>query len=148
MHAFEHAVTLHEVHALEGHVEPRILGVAQQHELAAMPIRLDLTKSFELPDAVIHVHDKVARLEFRKIAEKTRSANLAAGTLDRGGNVEKVSMTVNREIRFRKSNAFRKRRTNQEEPSRLLRALSCKSRCRFFRFAKDVRNLVLAANVR
>src|SRR5215470_18470274 len=113
MHAFKHAVTLHEVHAFERHVEPRILGVAQQHELATMTIRLDLTKSFELPDAVVHVHDKVARFEFRKIAEKAGCPNLAAGPFDRGGNVEKVCVPVNREIGFRKRDAFGEWSSNQ-----------------------------------
>ena len=62
MRAFQDAIALHEVHALQRNVEPRVLGITQQHEFAAMAIRFNLTQSFELPDAVVHVNHKVAGL--------------------------------------------------------------------------------------
>ena len=62
MGAFDDAIALHQVHALERDVEARIVGVAQQHEFAAMAVRFDLAQSFELADAVVDVDDEVAGL--------------------------------------------------------------------------------------
>src|SRR5260370_5105949 len=99
MRAFEHAVALNQVHAFQGNVEACIVGVLQQHELAAMSAGCDLPKSLELADAVIDVDDIVAGLQLGKIAEETGSANFAAGALDRGCDVEQIGVTKKREPR-------------------------------------------------
>src|SRR6267378_8519778 len=107
MRAFEDAVTLNEVHALEGNVETRIVGVPQEHELAAVPAGFDLAKSFELADAVIHMDHIVSGLQLGKVAEETGCANLAAGAFDRGGDVEKIGVAEKREPGAGKRDAFR-----------------------------------------
>src|SRR5260370_9512954 len=84
MRAFKHAVALDQIHALEGNVEARILGVTEQHELAAMTVGFNLAEAFELADAVVDVNDEVAGLELGKIAEQAGGADFAAGTLDGG----------------------------------------------------------------
>src|SRR5439155_3803807 len=98
MRSFENPVALHQVHALQRNVQPRIVRVAQEHKFAAMPVRFNLTQPLELPDAVVHVNDKVARLEFGKITEKTGGADFVAGPLDRRGHIEEVRMTINGEV--------------------------------------------------
>ena len=92
------AIALHQVHALEWHVEARIVGIAEQHELAAMAVRFDLTEAFELADAVIDVNDEVAGLKFGEISEKSRSANFVAGALDSWRDVEKIGVAKNRKL--------------------------------------------------
>ena len=91
MGALDHAVALHQVHAFQGHVQPRVFGVAEQHEFAAMAVGLDQTESLELADAVIDVNDKVAGLQLREIGEKAGGANLAAGAFKGGTNVEQIA---------------------------------------------------------
>src|SRR2546429_6716233 len=78
---FEHPVALHQVHAFQGNVQPRILQIAQKHELAAMPVRLDLAKSFELPDAMRseeHTSELQSRLHLvcRLLLENKKTSNL------------------------------------------------------------------------
>ena len=148
MRAFEHPVALHQVHAFQGNVQPRILQIAQKHELAAMPVRLDLAKSFELPDAMVHVHHKIAGFELGKIAEKTGGTDFVAGALDRGRDVKQVCMTVEGQIRPVKRHAFRKRRPNEQHPGGLLRALGGKPGGRLLGFAQHIGHFVLAADVR
>src|SRR5260370_40276764 len=122
MRAFEHAVTLNQVHAFQGNVEACIVGVLQQHELAAMPVGCDLPKSLELADAVIDVDDIVAGLQLGKIAEETGSANFAAGALDRGCDVEKIGVTKKREPGVGKRDAFSKGSADQQHPRGFVRA--------------------------
>src|SRR5260370_12998920 len=123
MRAFEHAVTLNQVHAFQGNVEACIVGVLQQHELAAMPVGCDLPKSLELADAVIDVDDIVAGLQLGKIAEETGSANFAAGALDRGCDVEKVGMAEKGKASVGKRDAFSEGRANEQHSGGVLRAL-------------------------
>jgi len=84
MRAFEYAVTLNQVHPFQRNIEARIVGIPQQHELAAMSTGGDLAKPLELPDAVIHMDHVVAGLQFREIAEEAGSTNLPTGPLNRG----------------------------------------------------------------
>ena len=70
-------IFLNQVNARERHVEPRVVGIAQQHEFAGGRLDGQLAQAIELPDAVIHVHHVIARLQIGKIAEK-RSARRAA----------------------------------------------------------------------
>ncbi len=88
MRALDRAVTLHQIHALQRHVKPRVLEVLQEHKLAAAAIGLDLPESFELADAVIHVHHEITGLKLRKIAEKSGRADLLAGPIDGRRDVE------------------------------------------------------------
>src|SRR5882762_4629596 len=110
MRALEHAVTLDEVHTFQGNVETRIVGILQQHELAAMPVGCDLAKTLKLPDAVIHMDHIVTGLQFGKIAEETGSPNFAAGALDRGRDVEKIGVAEKSKPSAGKGDAFGKRR--------------------------------------
>src|SRR5260370_23878225 len=114
MCTFEDAVTLNQVHAFEGNVEARVIGVFQQHELTAVSTGLDLAKPFELADAVINMDNVVAGLQLGKIAEETGSANFAAGTFDCGGDVEKIGMTEEREARVWKGDAFGEGGANEQ----------------------------------
>src|SRR5207302_4617086 len=145
--AFENAIALHQIHALQGNVEPRILGVAQKHEFAAMAIGFNLAKAFELADAVIHMHDKVTGLELGKIAEKTGSTDFVAGPLLGGGDVEEIGVAVNREIRFGKRDAFGEGRANQKHAGGFLRTFGGKTGSSLFRFAENVRHFVFAADI-
>ncbi len=63
-------IFLNQIHARQRHVEPRIFGVAQQHEFARVSLDGDLPQPVKLPDAVIHVHYVIARLEIGEIAEE------------------------------------------------------------------------------
>src|ERR1700739_1984149 len=103
-----------------------------------MAVRLDLAKPFELPDAVVHMNDKVARLQFRKIAEKARSADFVAWPLDRRGHIEKVRVAVNGEVGFAKCHTFGERRANQQHPGGFLRALRRKPGSSFLGFTEHV----------
>ena len=76
--AFERLVGLHQVHALERHVQARVVGVSQAHELAAPAVALERLQSLELPDAVVHVHHVIARLQLGEIADRS-SRSSAAG---------------------------------------------------------------------
>src|SRR5260370_9416208 len=102
MRALEHAVTLNEIHTFEGNVEARIFGILQQHELAAMPAGFDLAKPLELADAVVHVNYVVAGLQLSKIAEETRGANFAAGSVHPGRHVQNIGVTKKRYPAVRK----------------------------------------------
>src|SRR5258708_11546977 len=89
MSAFENAVTLHQVHALERNVEARIVGILEQHELTAVAAGFDLAKALELADAVVHVNDVVAGFQLGEIAEENGGANFAAGARDRWRDAQK-----------------------------------------------------------
>jgi len=58
MRAFYDAIALHQIHALEGNVEARVLGVTQEHEFTAAAIRFDLAQTLELTDTMIDVDHK------------------------------------------------------------------------------------------
>src|SRR5260370_18056424 len=146
MRAFEHAVTLNEVHAFQWNVETRIVGVLQEHELAAMPVGFDLTKSLELPDAVVHMDHIIAGLQFGKIAEETRSANFAAGPFDRGRDIKKVGMTEKRKPGIGKRDAFREGGADQQHRGGFVRGLGGEAGGGIFRFTENVGDFVFAAD--
>ncbi len=148
MRTFEHAVTLNEIHAFERNVEARIFGVLQEHELAAVSAGLDLAKSLELADAVIHVDHVVAGLQLGKIAEETRGANFAAGSVDRGRNVKKIGVTKKREPGVGKGDAFGEGRANEQHSGGFLRAFGGEAGSGIFGFAEYVGDFILAADVR
>ncbi len=148
MRAFDDAIALHQIHALKRNIETRIVSVTEQHELAAMAVRFDLAKPFELADAMIHVNDEVAGLQFGKVSEESGSANLVAGALDCRSDVEKIGVAENRELRFWKSDAFGKRRANQEQTGSFQRALRRETGCGVFRFTEHVGHFVFAGDVR
>src|SRR5215471_2559371 len=147
MNALDGVVALNEVHALEGNVEASIFGVAKEHEFAATPFRFDQAKAFKLADAVVDVDDEVARLEFGKIAEETGGADLAAGTLDGGRNVEEVSVTVKSDLGFRKSHTSGKRSAKENEGGGFGRVFRSEAGGGFFGFTEDVRDFVFATDV-
>ncbi len=60
LRAFDGAVTLHEVEALERHVKSRVVRVMQAHELAACAAVFDLMQAFKLADPVVHMDDVIA----------------------------------------------------------------------------------------
>ena len=147
MGAFEDAIRLDEVHAFEGNVQAGIFSVFQQHEFAAVAAGFDLAKSFKLADAVVHVDHVVAGFQLCKIAEETGGANLATGTLDGRGDVEKIGVAKECEAGFRKRDTFGEGRANQQHRRRFLRAFGGEASGSIFRFAEDVGNFVFAANV-
>src|SRR5229473_2699661 len=148
MSAFADAITLYQVHAFEGDVEARVVGILEQHELAAMSAGLDLAKSLELADAVIDVDDVVARFQFGEIAEETGGANFAARAFDCGSDVEKIGVAEERDVRFRKGDAFGEGCANQQHGRGFVRAFGGESGGSIFRFAKHIGDFILAANVR
>ncbi len=148
MRALEHAVSLNEVHAFEGNVEARIVGVSQQHELAAMAVGFDLAKPLELPDAVIHMDHIVAGLQLGKIAEETGSANFAAGPLDRGCDVEEIGVAEKREPNIGKRDAFREGGADQQHRRGFVRAFGGEPGGSILRFAEHVGHFVFAADIR
>src|SRR3989454_2341517 len=148
MRALEDAVTLNEVHAFEGNIEARIVGVSQQHDLATMPAGFDLAKSLELADAVVHVDHVIAGLQLGKIAEETGSANFAAGAFDRGGDVEKIGVAEECKPGAGKGDAFREGRANQQHGSGFVRTLGGETGGGVFRFAEHVGDFIFTADVR
>src|SRR5260370_7578047 len=146
MRALEHAVTLNEIHALEGNVEAPLSGILQQRELAAMPAGFDLAKPLELADAVVHVNYVVAGLQLGKIAEETRGANFAAGSVDRGRNVKKIGVTKKREPGVGKGDAFGEGRANEHHGRGFVRAFGGDTSGRNFLVPHAERNLVFTAH--
>jgi len=71
--------SLYQIHALQRNVQARIFGISQQHELATAAVRLDLSKPFELTDAVVHVDDEVAGLSSAKSLKKPEVRILRLG---------------------------------------------------------------------
>src|SRR5882757_1815400 len=145
--ALDYAIALHEVHALERNVEACVLGVAQQHELAAAAVGFDLAKAFELADAVIHMNDKIAGFKISEIAEESRRADFFAGTLDAWSDVKEIGIAVKGERRIGKRDAVGKRRANEDETGGFERAFGGESRGGVFRFTKNVRDFVFARDI-
>ena len=111
--AFDDAIVLDQIHALERNVEAGLVGVFEQHEFAAAAVGFDLAQAVELADAVVDVDDEVAGLELGKIAEETGSADFAAGTLNGRGDVEQIGVAKKCDARFGKRDAFGERRANK-----------------------------------
>src|SRR6266403_400044 len=147
MRTFENAVTLDEVHALEGNIEARIVGVLQEHEFAIVTAGFNLAKAFELADAVIHVDDVVSGFEFGKIAEETGGADFAAGALDGGSDVEKIGVAEERDVGFGKGDAFGERSANQQHSGGFVGAFGGESGGGVFGFAENVGDFVFAADI-
>ena len=148
MRAFEYAVTLNQVHPFQRNIEARIVGVPQQHELAAMSAGGDLAKPLELADAVIHMDHVVAGLQFREIAEEAGSTNLPTGPLNRGCDVEEISVAKKRKLSIGERHAFRERRADQQHRRGFVRALRGKAGGGIFRFAQHIGHFIVAADVR
>src|SRR5712664_2492761 len=113
-----------------------------------MPVRFDLTKSLELPNAVIDMDHIVAGLQFGKIAEETGSANFAAGPLDRGRDVEKIGVTEKSKLGIGKRDAFREGGADKQHRGGFVRGLGGEAGGGIFRFAENVGDFVFAADVR
>ena len=122
--AFDDAIALDQVHALERDVEASVVGVAEEHEFAAAAVGFDLAEAFELADAVIDVDDEVAGLEFGEIAEEAGGADFAAGAIDGGGDFEEIGVAEERELGVGKSDAFGEGRANEQECRRIRRRAS------------------------
>ncbi len=108
----------------------------------------NLAKPLELPDAMIHMDHVVAGLQFREIAEEAGSTNLPTGPLNRGCDVEEISVAKKRKLSIGERHAFRERRADQQHGRGFVRALRGESGGSIFRFAKHVGDFILAANVR
>src|SRR5580704_14076524 len=114
MRAFDDAIALHQVHALERNVEAGVFGVAEQHEFATAAVGFDLAETLELADTVIDVDYEIAWLEFREIAEETGGADFATRAVQRWSDLEEVGIAVERELRLRERYAVGKRGADQE----------------------------------
>ena len=79
LHAFRRAVLLDQVEPRERHVEPRALGVLQDHELGGLAIALrDFLQTLVLPDAVLDVHHVVVDGEIAEVGEERRDLRARA----------------------------------------------------------------------
>ena len=148
MRALKHAITLHQVHAFERNIQAGIIRVLQKHELATVSAGFDLAKALELADAVIHVDHVVAGLQLGKIAEETGGANLAAGPLDSGCDIEQVRMAKKCEPGIGKRDAFRERRADQQQRRGFASTFRGEARSSVFRFAEHVGDFIFAADIR
>src|SRR5580704_6369904 len=147
MVAFDHAIALYEVHALEGDVKASIVGVFEQHEFAAPAVGDDLAQAFELADTVIDMDDEVAGFEIGEVAEEARSANFAAGAIYGGGNVEEIGLAVKGDLRVGKGYALGKGRANEQQFGEFVGSFGGEARGGVFGFAQHVGGLVFAANI-
>src|ERR1700676_63899 len=147
MHAFDDAIALHQVHAFERNVEAGIVGVTQEHELAAASVGLDQAEAFELADAVIDVDDEVSGFQVGEIAEEAGGANFAAGAIDGGGDVEEISVAEECKRGIGKGDAFGERRANEEQGGGFVRAFGSEAGGGIFGFAENVGDFVFAGNV-
>src|SRR5260370_42426169 len=82
-------------------------------------------------------------LQVRAVAEEAGSANLSAGALDGGSDIEEVGVPKQRELGVRKRDALRERRANQQQTRGLERAFGGKAGGRIFRFAEQVGHFIL-----
>jgi len=96
---------------------------------------------------VVDVDDKVTRLEFCEITKETGGADFAAGTLDGGRNVEKVGVTVKRDLGFGKSDTSGKGSAKENEGRGFGRVFGSEAGSGFFGFAEDVRDFVFSADI-
>ncbi len=147
LRAFHDAVALHQVHALEGDIQARVIGVAQEHELAAAALGFDQAQAFELADAVIHVNDVIAGLQFREVCKKAAGANLAAGAFNSRGYVEQIGIAVDGELGVWKGDSLAKGRADQNEGGGFRGVLRGEACGGFFGFAEHIRDFVLAADI-
>jgi hypothetical protein len=148
MDAFDDAIALDEVHAFKGNVEAGIFGVAKEHEFAASAFGFDEAEAFKLADAVIDVNDEVTRLEFGEITKKAGGADFAAGTLDSGGDVEKVGVAVESDLGLGKGDASGKGSAQENEGGGFGCVFGGETGGGFLGFAKDVGDFVFAADIR
>ena len=107
-----------------------------------------MAEALELANAVIDVNDEVAGLELGEIGEKAGSTDFTAGAVDGRGDLEKIGVAKHRKLCVRKRNAVGEWRANKEQRGGFERAFRGKTRGGVFRFAKNVRKFVFAADVR
>ena len=148
--ASQRLVFLHQVKPRERHVELRVVRVVQQHEFAGRAFDHHLPQAFELPDAVIHVHHIVARLQIGEIAEETRRLRPRARSLGRRKRLEKIGVAVDREPRLGKHHAFGQRRFHEHHRGRVAAAAFLRQprhRHVFFQLAQAVGQFVFVADI-
>ena len=75
---FAGGVTRDEVHSLDRHEELCVVGVDEQHELAFHALRRNCLQTFEPPDSVIDVDDKVAGSEIAEVGDERPEFRLSA----------------------------------------------------------------------
>ena len=79
-------IALHQVEPLDGHVELRLVGVGEQHELAFAPAEFERLKAAEARDAVVYVDDVVADFQIPKVGEEGGGQRLAPTRRAGGGD--------------------------------------------------------------
>ncbi len=90
-------------------------GVVEQHEFAVGAFDSYLAKAVELADAMIHVDDKISRLEIGEIAEEAGGFWAGAGALGgRRERFEEIGVAVDSEIYFGNHCAFADGRFDQD----------------------------------
>ena len=109
LRAFRRTIFLDQVEPRQRHVEPRALGVLQQHELRVAVALIDFLQSLILPDAVLHVDDVVADLQIAEVRKKRRHLRLLPlrPRSHRVRLVEQIPRTEDRKMRVRKHHAIR-----------------------------------------
>ena len=103
---FDGAIVLHQVHALERHVEAGVVGVAQQHEFAAPAVAFDRLQSLKLADAVVDVDHVVARLQLGKIAVEAGALGAGARALFARDGLEQIAIAVEDQAQIGNDEAF------------------------------------------
>ena len=106
--AFGRAVFLNQIEARERDVEPRALGVFEQHELGVAVALIDFLQALVLADAVLDVDHVVADLQIAEVGKERRDFRFLA--LRTGGHrlgfVEQIARAEDGEVRVGKHHAI------------------------------------------
>ena len=151
LRAAERLIFLHQIEPRERNVKLGVTGIEQQHEFAGRALYRHLPQAFELPDAVVHVHHVIARLEIGEIAEEARGLWPRARALRRRQRFKQIGVAVKRQLRFGEDNPFGKRRLDQNHGRRAPAASlfrQPRDRDVFFELSQAIRQFVFVANVR
>ena len=107
LRAFRRTIFLHQVEPRQRHIQPRALGIFEQHEFRVAVALVDFLQSLILPDAVLDVDDVVADLQVAEIGEECGGLRLLPlrARDDRLGLVEQIARAEDREIRVGQDDA-------------------------------------------
>ncbi len=95
------AILLDQVHARERHVEFRLAGILQQHEVALLVTLDDLSQAQKLPHAVGDVHHAIADFEIGEIGGEGGELPLGdTGPRDQIGRIEQILRADEGDSRF------------------------------------------------
>ncbi len=117
LRAFRRAIFLNQVETRERDVEPRALGVFEQHELGVAIALIDFLQALILADAVFDVNDVVADLQVAEVRKERRDFRLLTlrARSHRIRFIKQIPSAEDGEVRFREQRSignigFRERR--------------------------------------